>query len=131
MQWYNGYGTYLADFELPAQWSKFKGVYLKIDDLRETASVTINGKDAGTIWSVPFELFVPASSLRFGQHNTIRLNVRNLSANEARYPDTKGINWRKFYDANIVDITYQPFDASKWKPVLSGILGSVRIVAVK
>jgi len=131
MQWYNGYGTYRTDFELPAQWNKFKGVYLKIADLRETAQVTINGKDAGTIWSVPFELFIPASSLKFGQHNTISLNVRNLSANEARYLDTKGINWRKFYDANIVDITYQPFDASKWEPVLSGILGSVKMVAVK
>ncbi len=129
LQWFNGYGTYSATFNLPASWSNYSGVCVKIDDLRETAQVIINGKDAGTIWSVPFQLRIPKAMLRFGKQNAIRLKVRNLSANEARYLDTKGIKWKKFYDANIVDITYHPFDAAKWKPVPSGILGKVKIEA--
>lgn len=131
LQWYNGYGTYNATFKIPDQWKTNRGVYLQVDDLRETAQVTINGTDVGTIWAVPFQLYIPMNRLKFGQRNTIKMEVRNLSANEARYLDTKGIKWRKFYDANIVDITYQPFDASRWKPVESGILGKVKIVSVK
>ncbi len=131
LQWFNGYGTYSADFKLPAEWKNNKGIYIRIDDLRETAQVKINGLVIGTIWAVPYEIFVPEKSLKFDQNNTIQLDVRNLSANEVRYIDTKGVNWKKFYDANIVDITYRPFDASKWEPVPSGILGKVKVVAVK
>ena len=130
LNWYNGYGTYSSTFTLPVSWITGQGVYLQIDDLRETARVTVNGEDVGTIWAVPFHLFIPAAFLQFGNENTITLNVRNLSANEARYLDNRGINWKKFYDANIVDITYKPFDASKWLPVPSGILGEVHIVAI-
>lgn len=130
LNWYNGYANYSTSFMLPDLWKMNRGVYLQIDDLRETAQITINGKDAGTIWSVPYQLFIPNSSLKFGIKNTITMKVRNLSANEARYLDTKGIKWKKFYDANIVDITYKPFDASKWSPVSSGIIGQVKITAI-
>ena len=128
LQWFNGYGNYTANFTLPNSWINASGIYIKIDDLRETGQVTINGKDAGTIWAVPFQLYIPKTFLKFGQENSISLNVRNLSANEARYLDTKHINWKKFYDANIVDITYNPFDASKWEPAPSGIIGKVAII---
>jgi hypothetical protein len=131
LQWFNGYGNYASEFILPASWRNCRGVYLKIDDLRETAQVMVNGRDAGTIWSVPFQLFIPMAILKSGQKNSINLNVRNLSANEARYLDAKHINWKKFYDANMVDITYKPFDASRWDPVPSGILGKVKIIAVR
>ena len=131
LQWFNGYGTYSAHFSLPYSWNNISGVYIRIDDLRETARTTINDKEAGTIWAVPYQLFIPKELLIFGQQNSISLNVRNLSANEARYLDKKQIYWKKFYDANIVDITYKPFDASKWSPVPSGILGKVQIIAAE
>lgn len=131
LQWYNGYGTYSVSFDIPAQWHDIQGVYLKIDDLRETARVTLNGTDAGTIWSVPYELFIPSTLLKSGRRNKLELEVRNLSANEVRYLDTHHIYWKKFYDANIVDITYRPFEASLWLPVPSGILGKVKVIAVK
>ncbi len=131
LNWYNGYGNYQTTITLPESWKHFKGVYLKIEDLRETAKVNLNGVDYGTIWSVPFELYIPIAMFKRNQPNAIRLDVRNLSANQARYLDTKGINWKRFYDANIVDITYHPFDASKWKPVESGIIGKVKLVAVE
>ena len=131
LQWFNGYGTYSSEFKLPTLWNNYTGVYIGIDDLRETAQVTINGKDVGTIWCVPYELFIPVGLLKKDQLNTISLQVRNLSGNEARYLDTRHIKWKKFYDANVVDITYKPFDASKWDPIPSGILGKVRVIGVK
>ena len=130
LNWYNGYGTYSSSFSIPVQWKTDQGVYLQIDDLRETARVTVNGGDVGTIWAVPYQLFIPAAFLKFGNENSISIKVRNLSANQARYLDNKGIKWKKFYDANMVDITYKPFDASNWTPIPSGILGEVRIVAI-
>ena len=131
LEWFNGYGTYSSTFVLPANWSDSKGVYIQLSNLRETAQVSINNQDIGTIWSVPYQLYIPSDKIRFGLQNSLTLTVRNLSANQVRYLDSKGVNWKKFYDANIVDITYKPFDASKWKPELSGILGNVKIVKVK
>ncbi len=129
LQWFNGYGTYTTKFSLPNVWHNRSGIYINIEDLRETARITINEKSVGTIWAVPFQIFISNELLKFGQRNSISIEVRNLSANEARYLDSKQIYWKKFYDANIVDITYKPFDATKWDPVPSGILGKVKIIA--
>ena len=41
--------------------------------------------------------------------------------------DKRAVNWRKFYDINFVNVHYQPFDASGWQPVDSGLLGPVRL----
>ena len=131
LNWYNGYGNYQTTIILPESWKQYKGVYLKIEDLRETANINLNGVDCGTIWAVPFEIFIPIVKFKIGQPNRFILKVRNLSANQARYLDTYGVNWKHFYDANIVDITYRPFDASKWKHVESGIIGKVKLVAIE
>ncbi len=128
LQSFNGYGSYSANFELPPSWINSKGVYLNIEDLRETANVTINNKEIGTIWAVPYQIFIPASRLDFNARNTVILNVRNLSANQIRNMDLQHRYWKKFYDANILDINYKPFDASKWEPVPSGILGKIKII---
>lgn len=61
-------------------------------------------------------------------NNKLEIEVTNLSANRIRYLDKKGIVWRKFYDINFVDITYNPFDAAKWLPVPSGLLSEVKLV---
>jgi hypothetical protein len=37
--------------------------------------------------------------------------------------------WKIFYDINIVDITYQPFNAANWQPVASGVLGNFNLIA--
>jgi hypothetical protein len=39
--------------------------------------------------------------------------------------DADGVKWKKFYDINFVDITYKPFDATRWSPQPSGLLGPV------
>ena len=36
--------------------------------------------------------------------------------------------WKKFYDINMVDITYDPFDTEDWPFEPSGILGEVSLI---
>ena len=36
-----------------------------------------------------------------------------------------GLKGRKFHEINFVNIDYEPFDASNWKPMPSGLLGPV------
>jgi hypothetical protein len=45
-----------------------------------------------------------------------------------RLRDQQKPDWKKFNDINIVDITYKKFDASKWEPMPSGLLGPVKLI---
>lgn len=120
--YFNGYAEYHKSFNLPEK-AVSKSANLQLGDVRETAEVWINGINIGTAWCLPFNLDIPEGILK--KENVITVKVRNLSANEIKYLDTKKVNWKKFYDINIVDIQYKPFDASNWKPVDSGLLGPI------
>jgi hypothetical protein len=50
--------------------------------------------------------------------------------NRIRYMDQHGLEWRKFHEINFVNIDYEPFDASGWEPMSSGLLGPVVLNAV-
>lgn len=60
--------------------------------------------------------------------NRLVIEVVNLSANYMRLRDGQLPDWKKFYDINLVDIRYRPFDVTHWKPMPSGLLGPVRLV---
>jgi hypothetical protein len=124
--WFSGTGRYRLRVEVPAEFLKKKLVTLDLGDVREVAEVRLNGRDLGTAWCLPFRLTVPAGVLR--AENELEIRVTNLSANRARYLDAKRVPWKKFYDINLVDIRYRPFDASRWEPVPSGLLGPVRLL---
>lgn len=100
-----------------------KRAEIDLGDVRETALVKINGKEIGSAWAIPFKVQIPAGLLK--KNNLVEIEVTNLSINRVRYLDKKGVPWKKFYDINIVDIQYKPFDASGWAPVESGLLGPV------
>jgi len=42
--------------------------------------------------------------------------------------DRQEINWKKFYEINFVNIHYEPFDASQWTPMESGLLGPIQLI---
>jgi hypothetical protein len=65
--------------------------------------------------------------LREGK-NEITIEVTNLSANRIRDLDIRGMEWKKFYDINIVSHLYEPFDASVWPLKPSGLLGPVKLI---
>ena len=103
-----------------------KSGWLDLGDVRESAEVFLNGKSLGIAWCLPMR--VPISKELLKATNKLEIDVINLSANRIRYIDRKGENWKKFYDINMVDIRYKPFDASNWQVIESGLLGPVRLI---
>ncbi len=125
--YFSGTAQYAIQFDVPKPLSKGKTVQLQLGDVREVASVKINGKSIGVSWSIPFVLNLPAGLLK-EKGNRMEIEVTNLSANYMRLRDTQKPDWKMFHDINVADITYKPFDASAWKPMPSGLLGPVKLL---
>ena len=120
---FSGSGVYTTTFTLP---SKDADEYiLDLGNVRESARVWINGKEAGLLWSIPFKARI-GQYLKEGE-NILKVEVANLMANRIRDMDKKGIEWRRYHEINFVNIDYKPFDASVWAPTPSGLLGPVTI----
>jgi hypothetical protein len=125
-QSFSGTGVYTTTFTIK---NKAADYLLQLDKLYESAKVIINGREAGLIWSLPYELKV-GSLLKEGS-NTISIEVCNLMANRIRDMDRKGEIWRNYHEINFVNINYQNFDAGKWKVQPSGLEGTVQLIPLK
>lgn len=101
--------------------------FIELGDLRDAASIRINGTEIGSIWSVPFRLRIPLGILR--NENTLEIEVSNNSFNMARKIAKENPNWN--YENNIVDITYTKYDIANKPLEPAGLLGSVKIVKQK
>lgn len=123
---FSGTATYTLDFDNPN--SKTEYWNLNLGDVRESAKVWINDEYIGTAWSVPYQLKM--KKLKSGK-NTLKVQVTNLSANRIRDMELKGQEWKIFYEINMVDKDYKKFDATKWNPTLSGLLGPVTITPLQ
>ncbi len=122
-------GRYSVSFQLP------KGIeadewLLDLGDLRESASVKVNGKDAGKVWSVPFTIQI-GEFLQPGT-NTLEIDVTNLPANRIADYDRKGKKWKIFKDANIASVIGKKVvDYSDWETVPSGLNSNVTLIPLK
>ncbi|TDE12353.1 glycosyl hydrolase [Dyadobacter psychrotolerans] len=125
--YFSGTARYSFTFNASEEMVKSKILSLHLGDVREVAAVKLNGKSVGTAWSIPFNLDVPSGLLK-AKNNLLEIEVTNLSANYMRLRDRQAPDWKKFYDINIVDITYKKFDASSWEPMPSGLLGPIKFV---
>jgi hypothetical protein len=123
---FSGTAVYSTTFNLPEK--RASDYILELGKVDESAKVSINGKEVGILWSIPFEARI-GQYLKAGE-NKISIEVANLMANRIRYMDRNGITWRKYHEINFVDINYQNFDASKWKVQPSGLEGPVTITPV-
>lgn len=121
-----GAATYSITFDLPEmpcdEW------LLELGDVRESARVVINGTPVDTLWSVPFCTYVK-KYLRPGE-NRIDIEVTNLPANSIADYDRRGIEWRRFKDANINNLGYKKGKYGHWQTIPSGLLGPVRLMPV-
>jgi hypothetical protein len=126
---YTGKATYTTRFRLEEPPGAGEQLVLRIDGVRETAAVTVNGVACGTIWSFPNELILPAHLL--GTDNRLEIVVQNLGANYIKAYDARHPEWKRFYDINFVDITYQPFDPAGWPPEPAGLIGPAELVVRK
>lgn len=121
---FSGTGEYTISFDLS---QKTADEYiLDLGKVSESARVWINGEEVGILWSLPYQARV-GKYLKPGQ-NTLKIEVANLMANRIRYMDRQGIEWRRYHEINFVNINYEPFDASNWEPMTSGLLGPVRLL---
>ncbi len=120
-----GTARYVTTFDLPAN-SGASTYLLNLGDVREVADVRLNGQPLGAAWCLPFQLSIPANRLK-PRGNQLEIAVTNLSANYMRLYDRRNPGWKKFYDINIVDIRYKPFDATRWDALPSGLLGPVTL----
>jgi len=122
-QSFSGTGVYATTLVLKNK--KADDYLLKFDKLYESAKVIVNGKEAGIVWSIPFEINI-GKYLKKGK-NTIQIEVCNLMANRIRYMDQNKIQWRNYHEINFVNIDYKAFDASGWKVQPSGLDGQIQL----
>jgi hypothetical protein len=101
--------------------------FLDLGRVEQSARVHLNGEDLGTRIAPPFRVFVRGLK---SENNLLEIEVSNVSANRIRDLDRRGVKWRNFYDINLVNIDYKPFDASSWPLADSGLLGPVRLTPV-
>lgn len=103
-------------------------VWVDLGQVCESARVRLNGEDLGTVFMAPYRVWAQGLK-RTG--NRLEVEVTNLAANRIRDMDRRKIVWRNFYDINLVNIDYKPFDASGWPLRDSGLLGPVTIVPIR
>jgi len=101
---------------------------LDLGEVRDSARVRLNGKDVETLITPPYRIqtgpLKPAGNL-------LEVDVTSVGANRIRDMDLRKIPWRVFYDINVVNTKYQPFDASVWPIRPAGLLGPVRLIPLK
>jgi hypothetical protein len=102
---------------------------LNLGDVRESAHVYVNDKDAGIVWAAPFECRI-GRFLKSGS-NILRVEVTNLPANRISDYDRRGVSWRIFKEVNFVDRNYKKTDYGHWLPMESGLCSKVSISEYK
>jgi hypothetical protein len=91
--------------------------------VREAAVVYVNDQRAGSVWSPPYAVDV-TTFLRVG-NNHLRIQVANLAINHMAsraLPDYHLLNLR-------YGTRFEPQDMDKVRPVPSGLLGPIRLMA--
>ena len=102
---------------------------LDLGRVAESARVTLNGHAIDAFWCAPFR--APVGEWLQPGKNTLVVEVTNLAANRIRDLDQRKVNWKYFYDANVLTRNYRPLDASAWSLLDSGLLGPVTLTPLK
>ena len=123
-EFFSGTMVYHTTFDVGP--SGVTGTVLSLGEVREIARVRLNGRDLGVRFMPPYEFAIPVGLLR-PNGNALEVEVTNLGANRLRWNDINKVDWKYFCDINLVGRNYKPFDASKWKPMKSGLIGPVEV----
>ena len=130
---FSGTAAYSTHFRMPSVqadlWS------LSLGDVKESATILLNGKKIATLIGPSYTVTVPASALR--TDNVLQVIVTNGMANRIIDLDKKGVQWKKFYNINMSARLPENrgedglFTAAKWQSKPSGLLGPVTITPLK
>ncbi|MCL6524786.1 MAG: glycoside hydrolase [Thermoflavifilum sp.] len=126
---FEGTASYSTQFFLsPNQFAQADQWMLGFHEIDFSARIFVNGHEAAILWAPPYRCDV-TTYLHAG-NNRLEIEVTNLAANRIADYDRKGIRWKIFKDINVVNMQYQPFDASKWGTVPSGLIGPIYLQAL-
>jgi len=129
---FSGTATYTISFPRPSEGAA--GWILNLGAVRNSASVRLNGHDLGVLMGPDYQVYIDRSLIR--EANVLEISVSNLMANRIADMDRRGIVWKKFYNVNFPANRAENrsanglFDASKWSPLDSGLLGPVTLTPV-
>lgn len=130
---FSGTAEYSISFKRPA--GNAKSWLLDLGEVKESATVILNGKKIGTLIGPSFTAIIPAAALK--ENNKLQLVVTNGMANRIIDLDKRGVEWKKFYNINMSAKLAENrtagglFTAAKWQPLSSGLLGPVSIIPLK
>ena len=130
---FSGMARYRTTFAAPAG----DAAVWRIDlgRVRDSARVTLNGRDLGTLIGPAFRVTIDRAQLR--PENVLEVEVANLMANRMAAMDKAGARWKIFYNVNFPSRLPQNrgpenlFTAAAWEPLESGLLGPVSVTPVK
>ena len=127
---FSGTAVYTISFPRPegdaAAW------LLDLGRVAESARVELNGRELGTLIIAPYQVRIPKELLQ--NQNTLEVSVSNLMTNRIIDLDQRKVNWKKFYNTNMPARRRENtgpdglFDASRWTPRDSGLIGPVRLI---
>jgi hypothetical protein len=130
---FSGTAKYTLEFARPSV--KSDAFRLDFGKVADSARVSLNGEELGTLISAPFAIDIPADKLK--DQNTLQISVSNLMANRIADMDRRNVPWKIFYNANVAahDAANRGlgnvFSAANWKPRESGLLGPVTITPLE
>ncbi|MFO7935647.1 MAG: glycosyl hydrolase [Bacteroidales bacterium] len=127
--WINFSGTAIYKTAFEVEGLSADEYLLDLGTVYESAGVWLNGRKLGIAYSNPFAL--KAGHLLREGRNELTIEVANLMANRIRYLDRNEVEWKKFHDINIVNIRYEPFDASGWETMRSGLEGPLTLIPLE
>ena len=121
---YSGPGIYRTTFNLPKEYlARGIGLELELGDVREVATVRVNGKLAARLWAPPYKLDITRYA-RKGD-NLLRVEVSNLLINKVlELPDPDYSELERKYGRR-----FPPPGEKAVQPQPSGILGPVVVRA--
>jgi hypothetical protein len=121
---YSGTAIYTTTFDAPKQsLSDSDHLSLSLGDVKDLASVKINGKDLGIVWCKPWTVEIPSALLK-PTGNRLEISVANLWINrliaDSALPESQRLTSTNGNDYN-PGTPLQP----------SGLLGPVKLLATK
>ncbi len=124
---FSGTASYQISFKKPAD--NAPAYQLDLGKVAVSATVFLNGENAGTLVGPVYQLVIDSSLLK--GNNELEVRVSNRMANRVIDMDKNGENYKKFYNINFAAHERKNrgneglFTAAGWEPLESGLMGPV------
>jgi hypothetical protein len=108
---------------------------LNLGRVAESARVRLNGEEIAVLIGPHYYVEIPVSKMK--EKNLLEIDVSNLMANRIAALDKQSGDWKKFYNVNFPSKLRENmgpdglFNASKWPPRESGLIGPVVLIPMK